>query len=629
MNQTFSNYLLEKYSKISSNYTWDDFLTESCDNINLDNIFIIKMNLSTKEYTLVHSGNNSAPHKINQSLCFHESDIKKSKNPFISNPFSILKKEKLKETYNFNPKIFYIADEFIFGFSGKNTSLNYNLFLTQIATLYKSYNYKSLESNNIEEKSNKLKEEFLSKISHEIRTPLNAILGNTKLLLDSYSNDKRINQINSSSSKLLKIINNLLDFNSMEQRKQIIKNETFNIDELLCECFSYFESDIDFSFRRTTDQVEIYNDKNKIKQVVMSILENAYKFSQKGISCKVKTTVYQINNEIYISFKDNGIGISKNTPNLFKEFTQEDNSSTREHTGVGLELTLCKKVLSQILGDILYKSSGKNQGTEFIIHFPLSAKSNSSSSTEYNAHVLIVEDDEINQEVASNYLKSIGITSEISPNGKEALALVKQNPHRYQLILMDCQMPIMDGYECTRELRKSGFIYPISAFTAHAYQEDKERCLAAGMNHFVTKPIETDPFNKMLTHLLPMSFENLSHICLDNHLNQGGESFLKGLLEKFIENLLNRDLLIIEQHLESKEYYELGRLFHKLKSTFGTFGFSKTQNLLKEYQKLEKFSKKEYIVFRNHIKSDLIALEKWCKINNIKLNIEEINNESI
>ena len=629
MNQNFSNFLLEKSNKFSENYSLNDWLIDSSIFFNLENIFIIKKN---KEgfFSLEAQGYSNDCFKINSKLQLNTGDLKKTEKEFLSQPISIKEKDNIYKKYNFNPKMFYLNNNFIFGFSGKNISLNYNLFLKQISLIFYSKISKENHINkHIEDSTIKLKEEFLSKISHEIRTPLNSIIGNTKNLKNIHPENKLINQIEESSNKLLKIINNLLDFNSMEQKKQIIKNENFNIDELLCECFSYFESEVDFSFRRTTDQVDIFNDKNKIKQVVMSILDNSNKFKKEDIPVKVKVNVYQLNNEIFISFKDNGIGINPDV-NVFKDFTQEDNSSTREHQGIGLELTICKKLMKQLSGNIIVNSEGKNLGSEFIINFPISAIIESSETKNFNAHVLIVEDDSINQDVAKNYLKNIGISSDIAENGQVALNLVKENPHKYQLILMDCQMPIMDGYQCTKHLRKMNYLYPISAFTAHAYQEDKERCLNSGMDYFITKPIEDIPFNAMLMKLLPMSFDNLNHKSLEQYLNQPqGRDFLSSLIEKFVANLINKDLKIIRSLLNKKDFVPLAKTFHRLKSTFGTFGFIKTQNLLKEYQKLEKFSETEYIIFRNHLKSDIIALNKWCTENNVATTIKETLYETI
>ena len=381
------------------------------------------------------------------------------------------------------------------------------------------------------EAANKAKSEFLANMSHEIRTPLNGIIGFTDLLknthLDSIQQNY-MNTINESSHSLMRIINDILDFSKIESGKLELDIKKYNLKKLVSQVIELvrYESNI----RNIKLNLDIHADvpsyvmvdSLRLKQILINLLGNAIKFSEKGnikLTISNQKTINSNESIIRFSVKDTGIGIKKEfQKQIFHAFSQGDNSTTRKFGGTGLGLTISNQLLS-LMNSELQLESTYGIGSEFYFDLLLKTskllhkneeveKSNftltEQKQTYYdlkNYKILIVEDNKINMLLAKTLVKQILPNSTIfeAINGKEGVE--KFNIHLPDLILMDVQMPIMNGYEATEAIRNStkGKHIPIIAFTAGAIVGEKEKCLEAGMNDYISKPIVKEVLEKTIS----------------------------------------------------------------------------------------------------------------------------------
>ncbi len=367
----------------------------------------------------------------------------------------------------------------------------------------------------IAEESNRIKSDFLANMSHDIRTPMNGVIGISHLLLDTPLSKEQKNyteNILNSSKSLLSLINDILDFSKIEANKLEIENISFNLKELLSEfeAITNFEAErkgIHFSWNLESNvPVNIKSDPNRIRQILTNLIGNALKFTNKGAVTLDCSLVKQINDnvEIMFSITDSGIGIAEEKiEKLFKSFTQVDSSTTRKYGGSGLGLTISKR-LTELLGGEISASSKLGKGSVF--NFTILAEiknehkiNNSTNGIEpvksdnlsKNCSILIVEDNVVNQVVATGLFKKFGYEVKVANNGLEAVEKVKEGT--FDLVFMDCQMPEMDGFESTkkiRELENESNNIPIIAMTANAMGGDKEKCLSSGMDDYLSKPID-------------------------------------------------------------------------------------------------------------------------------------------
>ncbi len=378
-------------------------------------------------------------------------------------------------------------------------------------------------SRELAEKSALAKSEFLANMSHEIRTPMNGILGLLRILSSTNLDKKQQDYTQKalfSTNELLRIINDILDFSKIEAGKLEMESTPFTIHDICCELENFFGHTIknkrlhcsmlegDFS-----TQV-ILGDPLRLKQVLVNLINNAIKFTEQGtITLEVQNTIEENLLQCQFKVSDTGIGLSdEQIGNLFSAFTQADTSVTRKYGGTGLGLAICKNIVEMMHGRIWVESTlGEGSSFFFTAYFPLADAGVTPSpcldaeqeKTPCSGHILLVEDNQINQIIAEELLQSFGYTLDIANNGQEALDMLEENS--YDIILMDIQMPIMDGLSATKAIRQQERFaaLPIVAMSAHAMTGDKEKSLEHGMNDHITKPISPDILYTTLCHWIP------------------------------------------------------------------------------------------------------------------------------
>jgi len=388
------------------------------------------------------------------------------------------------------------------------------------------------------EAANRAKGDFLAMMSHEIRTPMNAVIGMAGLLLDTKLSLKQADYaetIRSSGNTLLNIINDILDFSKIESGHLELEEQPFHLRNCVKEALELLAplaaaKRLELSCRIDSNVPEaIVGDITRLRQILWNLLSNAVKFTPQGkIKVYVKarpaspnsagscvegsvSDISQERYEIQFAVKDSGIGIpSDRMDRLFKAFSQVDASTTRKYGGTGLGLIISKR-LTEIMGGTMWVTSEIGQGSTFYFtilvtaakELPCQSCSQSFEETEVDQtalRILLVEDNTVNQKVALRMLESLGYRADVASNGLEAIAALRRQP--YDMLLMDVQMPEMDGLEATRLIRQE-WASPtqpwIVAMTAHARASDREECLQAGMNRYISKPIDIAALGRALS----------------------------------------------------------------------------------------------------------------------------------
>jgi PAS domain S-box-containing protein len=371
------------------------------------------------------------------------------------------------------------------------------------------------------ENASRAKSNFLAAMSHEIRTPLTAILGITHLTLNKTLDSEiheNVETIHTAADSLLALINDILDVTKIEEGQLLLEESSFSTREITNKLTAIFAEQfrcahVGFTMEIARDTpLHLVGDALRISQILNNILTNALKFTKEGEVTVTLSSPYQDTKNAVIQFavKDSGIGISEDTlPLIFDEFTQA--RSARQFGGLGLGLAISKK-LADIMGGKLWATSIPHQGSTFFfeVKLPLATRQNTPNDDKsgsrgffpktealQGARILVVEDNDINRKVVIQILETLGALPDYASNGREA---VEKIHNQYQAVLMDIEMPVLDGIQATREIRRNSQFadIPIIAMTAHAMVDDRIRCLEAGMNDYLTKPIESAHFIDVL-----------------------------------------------------------------------------------------------------------------------------------
>ncbi|MCE3278562.1 MAG: rpfC 3 [Bacteroidetes bacterium] len=483
-------------------------------------------------------------------------------------------------------------------------------------------NAKLIAAKKIAEESKTVKEQFLASMSHEIRTPLNAILGFQELLKETQLNPEQreyVESIDFAGKNLLVIINDILDLSKIEAGKFIFEEASFSVTEIIRSVVELVEhraqeKDIQISIKIDPASPEyLMGDSARLSQILLNLIGNAIKFTEKG-EVSISTEVLEdtgLDIKYKFSIKDTGIGIPPEKIKLiFERFTQGSSDTTRKYGGTGLGLTIVQQLVELQGGKIEVESKeGVGSTFNFIMRFKKTTEKPSvditknvgvTSDSNESYSVLLAEDIPLNQRLVQKIMAKWKYKLDIANNGAEAIEKLKEKD--YDLILMDIQMPEIDGYTATRiirdmkDYRKKNI--PIIAITAHASNSEAERCINIGMNAYVSKPFNANYLKKVIMQLMNKSgkpekvvVKNVSKgkplFNLDYLIDHadGDKEFIIEMITLFI-NDVPQALTKLKSSIDQKNYGDIKIYAHSMKGLFLTLGIEETGDIIKQVERL-------------------------------------------
>ncbi len=460
-----------------------------------------------------------------------------------------------------------------------------------------------------------LKSQFLANMSHEIRTPLNGIVGLIHLLEKTELSLKQrtyVNAIMTSSNQLLGVISDVLDLSKIEAGKMEIVSNEFDLHELIQAVVSIFElrtseKGIELNFTVDKDVPQhIIGDSIRLNQILYNLLSNAVKFTEHGSVNLEASVLFESDDEVKLEFKvkDSGIGMTEEFgERVFETFTQAEGETTRKYGGSGLGLAIVKKLV-EIQNGAIEVQTKEGEGSQFIFSIPYKKLKKRvevapAPVKEFDMlkgiKILLVEDNPINQLVTKDLLEDVGVQVEVAGNGQIAIDLLQE--HKYDVILMDMQMPVKDGYQAIEEIRASEdevlSNVPIIALTANAIDTEIKKCYSSGANDYLSKPFKPDSLFLKIQHLLHRNMDSSAEYSLEPIDVKTLENFTNGKIE-LVHSTLNElrkafvvDYNSLNESITNQDYKQVRAIAHKIKPNFFIVGLKMMGELCKTIEHSE------------------------------------------